>query len=96
VFAEQRSHGLDVWQDPLVPLRFPKLFNLRMDPFERADHEASDYDRWRVDHAFVLIPAQAMIGEFLQTFREFPPRQKPASFNLDKVLESLGEAPRDN
>ena len=96
VFAEQRSHGLDVWQDPLVPLRFPKLFNLRMDPFERADHEASDYDRWRVDHAFVLIPAQAMIGKFLQTFREFPARQKPASFNLDKVLESLGEAPKEN
>jgi arylsulfatase A-like enzyme len=96
VFAEQRSHGLDVWQDPLVPLRFPKLFNLRMDPFERADHEASDYDRWRVDHAFVLIPAQAMIGKFLQTFREFPPRQKPGSFNLDKVLESLGEAPKEN
>ncbi|MCE9588317.1 MAG: arylsulfatase [Verrucomicrobia bacterium] len=96
VFAEQRSHGLEVWQDPLVPLRFPKLFNLRMDPFERADHEASDYDRWRVDHAFVLIPAQAMIGKFLQTFREFPPRQKPGSFNLDKVLESLGEAPKEN
>jgi arylsulfatase len=96
VFAEQRSHGLDVWQDPLVPLRFPKLFNLRMDPFERADHEASDYSRWRVDHAFVLIPAQAMIGKFLQTFREFPPRQKPGSFNLDKVLESLGEAPKEN
>jgi arylsulfatase len=96
VFAEQRSHGLDVWQDPLVPLRFPKLFNLRMDPFERADHEASDYDRWRVDHAFVLIPAQAMIGKFLQTFREFPPRQKHGSFNLDKVLESLGEAPKEN
>jgi hypothetical protein len=55
VFQEQRAHGLDVWQDPLVTLRFPKLFCLRTDPFERADHEAGDYDHWRVDHAFVLL-----------------------------------------
>jgi arylsulfatase A-like enzyme len=54
VFMEQRAHGLDVGQDPLVTLRFPKLFNLRSDPFERADHEAGDYGRWRVDHAFVV------------------------------------------
>jgi len=95
VFAEQRSHGLDVWQDPPVTLRFPKLFNLRMDPFERADHEASDYDHWRLDHAFVLMPAQATVGQFLHTFKEFPPRQKPGSFNLDKVLDTLSEGPKE-
>jgi len=95
VFSEQRSHGLDVWQDPLVTLRFPKLFNLRMDPYERADYEASDYDRWRVDHAFVLVPAQALVSQFLQTFKEFPPRQKPGSFNLDQVLESLSDGPKE-
>lgn len=96
VFAEQRAHGLDVWQDPPVTLRFPKLFNLRMDPFERADHEASDYDHWRIDHAFVLMPAQEMVGQFLQTFKEFPPRQKPGSFNLDKVLDTLSDGPKEN
>ena len=89
VFAEQRSHGLDVWQDPFVPLRFPKLFNLRSDPFEEADRESIDYPRWRVEHAFVLIPAQQYVGKFLSTFKEFPPSQKPGSFSLDKVMESL-------
>jgi hypothetical protein len=77
-----------------VTLRFPKLFNLRSDPFERADHEAGDYDHWRVDHAFVLVPAQAFVGQFLSTFREFPPRQKPGSFSLDQVLESLQSGPK--
>ena len=89
VFLEQRAHGLDVWQDPLVPLRFPKLFDLRTDPFERADEEAGDYDRWRVDHAFLLVPAQAYVGEHLKTYLEYPPRQKPGSFSLDSVLELL-------
>ena len=96
VFMEQRAHGLDVWQDPLVPLRFPKLFCLRTDPFERADHEASDYGRWRVDHAFVLVPAEAYVGRFLASFKDFPPRQKPGSFSLDQVLESLQNAPKTN
>jgi arylsulfatase A-like enzyme len=91
VFAEQRAHSLDVWQDPFVPLRFPKLFNLRSDPFEEADHESIDYPRWRVEHAFVLVPAQQYVAQFLGTFREFPPSQKPGSFSLDKVLESLQE-----
>jgi len=91
VFMEQRGHGLEVWQEPLVTLRFPKLFCLRTDPFERADHEAGDYDRWRVDHAFVLLPAIAFVSQHLSTFTEFPPRQKPGSFNLDGVLKKLQE-----
>lgn len=91
VFMEQRAHGLDVWQDPLVTLRFPKLFCLRTDPFERADHEAGDYDRWRVDHAFVLLPAIGFVGQHLETYKAFPPRQKPGSFNLDQVLQKLQE-----
>ena len=89
VFAEQRAHGLDVWQDPFVTLRFPKLFNLRSDPFETADHEGMDYNRWRVEHVFLLVPAQQYVGQFLGTFKEFPQRQKVGSFSLDKVLESL-------
>ncbi len=89
VFSEQRAHGFDVWQEPLVPLRVPKLFNLRRDPFERADHEAFGYERWRIDRLFALVPAQAYVAKFLGTFREFPPRQKPGSFSLDRVLEEL-------
>ncbi len=89
VFAEQRAHGLDVWQDPFVMLRFPKLFNLRTDPFERADHEAIGYGRWRFERVFALVPAQAFVGQFLATFQEFPPSQKPASFSIDQVLETM-------
>jgi arylsulfatase len=89
VFAEQRAHGLDVWQDPMVQLRFPKLFNLRSDPFETADHDSIDYGRWRIERAFVLVPAQQFVGQFLATFKEFPPSQKPGSFSLENVMESL-------
>lgn len=91
VFAEQRGHGLDVWQEPFVDLRFPKLFNLRSDPFERADHEGIDYERWRVDRVFLLVPAQAYVAKWISSFKEFPPRQKPASFSIDQVMEKLIE-----
>jgi arylsulfatase len=93
VFTEQRAEGLDVWQDPFVPLRFPKLFNLRSDPFEIADRESIDYGRWRVEHAFLLVPAQQYVGQFLATFKEFPQRQKVGSFSLDNVMKSLQSAP---
>ena len=64
-------------------LRFPKIFNLRSDPFETADHEGMDYERWRVEHIFLLVPAQQYVGQFLATFKEFPPSQKAGSFSLD-------------
>jgi len=89
VFLEQRSEGLDVWQDPLIALRFPKLIDLRADPFERAQDDAGDYARWRVEHAFALVPAQAYVAKHLATYREFPPRQAPGSFSLDHVLKAL-------
>ena len=89
MFSEQRAHGLEVWQEPLVTLRFPKLLNLRRDPFERADHESIGYETWRVERMYMLAPGAAYVGQFIATFREFPPRQKPGSFNLDRVLESL-------
>jgi arylsulfatase len=92
VFAEQRAHGFDVWQEPFTRLRLPKLFSLRADPFERADHEAIGYSRWRIDRVFALVPAQAFVAQFLGTFKDFPPRQKPATFNLDEVLQSLQTA----
>jgi len=93
VFAEQRAYGLDVWQDPFIPLRLPKLFNLRSDPFERADHESFDYPRWRMERAFLLVPAQQYVGQFLSTFKEFPPSQAPGSFSLDDVLKTLQSTP---
>jgi arylsulfatase len=89
VFAEQRAHGFDVWQEPFVTLRLPKIFNLRTDPFEEADHIASGYDFWRADRLFLLVPAQEYVGRFLATFKEFPPSQKVGSFSLDQVMEKL-------
>lgn len=94
VFAEQRAHGLDVWQEPFVTLRFPKLYNIRSDPFESADH-TWEYWRWRAERAFLLVPGQQYVGQFLATFKEFPPRQKAGSFSLDRVLESLQRAGKD-
>jgi arylsulfatase len=92
VFKEQRVPGtLQVWSEPFVDLRVPKFFNLRIDPFERADITSNTYYDWLIDRAFLAVPAQALVGEFLQTFREFPPRQKAASFNVDQVMENLSQ-----
>ncbi len=88
VFAEQRAHGFDVWQEPFVALRVPRIFNIRTDPFEHAEH-SWEYWRWRADRLFLLVPAQEYIGKFLASFKEFPPSQKPGSFSLDAVLETL-------
>ncbi len=89
VFMEQPAHGLEVWMQPLVPLRAPKLFKLRSDPFERAEHEAGDYDKWFIEHLFVLVPAQAIVAQHLAAFQEFPPRQKPGSFSIDRAMDLL-------
>jgi arylsulfatase len=89
VFLEQRGHGFDVWQEPFVALRLPKLFNLRSDPFERADHEGMGYPQWRIDRAFLIAPAGAYVAQWLQSFKDFPPRQKPGSFNLERVMEAV-------
>jgi arylsulfatase len=92
VFMEQRAPGtLRVWAEPFVPLRVPKLFNLRTDPYERADITSNTYYDWYMDHAFVLVPAQAFVGQFLMTFKDYPQRQKAASFNVEEVLEKLKE-----
>ncbi len=92
LFLEQRAEGFDVWQDPFVTLRLPKIFDLRADPFERAQIEAGDYDRWRLDRTYLLVPAQAFVAQHLATYKDFPPRQKPGSFSLDQVLDKLQEA----
>ena len=91
VFMEQRVQGtLQVWAEPFVTLRIPKIFNLRRDPYERADITSNTYWDWMIDHAYALYGAQAIVGRFLQTFQEYPPRQKAASFTVDQVFEELG------
>ena len=92
VFYEQRAKTMQLWAEPFVPLRLPKIFNLRRDPFERADENANGYWNWVVEHVFVIYPMQALAAEQLQSFREFPPRQKPAAFNLDAVIDQMTSA----
>ena len=93
VFEEQRATGtLRIWAEPFTPLRVPKIFNLRTDPYERADITSNSYYDWIFDHVFLLVPAQAYVGQFLQMFKEYPQRQKSASFNLDEVLRKLQES----
>jgi arylsulfatase len=90
VFMEQRCPGtMQVWAEPFTPLRVPKLFNLRMDPFERADITSNTYWDWLLSNAFLVLAATTLVGRFLETFREFPPRQKAASFTIDQALEKL-------
>ena len=96
VFMEQQAHGLEVWQQPLITLRAPKTFNLRTDPFERAEYESGAYDRWYVEHVFVLAPAIGIVGRHLQTFQEFPPRQAPGTFNVGQIMKMLTEQPGNN
>jgi arylsulfatase len=85
---EQRAKGWGVWQEPMVTLRVPLIYNLRSDPFERGSEDATMfYGKWCADRAFLLVPAQQIVGEFLATFKEFPPRQRPASFSIDQALE---------
>jgi arylsulfatase len=90
IFAEQRAPGtLRVWAEPFTPLRVPLIFNLRTDPYERAQITSNTYYDWLIDHAFLLVPAQAYVAKFLTTFKEFPPSQTPASFTLDQVMKKL-------
>ena len=95
VFMEQRAPGtLRIWAEPFTSLRVPKIFNLRTDPYERADITSNTYYDWLLDHAFLLVPAQAYVGQFLMTFKDYPQRQKAASFNLDEVMQKLQESAR--
>ena len=93
VFAEQREQGtLQIWAEPFVRLRVPRFFNLRMDPFERAPITSNTYWDWVFDHVFLAVPAQKFVADFLATFRDYPPRQKAASFTVDQVLAKLQES----
>ncbi|GAA3472695.1 arylsulfatase [Nonomuraea roseola] len=90
VFLEQRAPGtLRVWAEPYTPLRVPKIFNLRTDPYERADITSNTYYDWMIDHAWLVVPAQSYVAGMLSTFADFPPRQEPASFGIDQVMDKL-------
>jgi arylsulfatase len=88
VFAEQRSEGFEVWREPLVKTRVPLIFDLRADPFERGT-ESFKYVDWQVEHLFAMYGAQAVVHDWLESFKEFPPRQKSASFSVDQIVEAL-------
>jgi len=92
VFAEQRVQGtFRIWAEPFVTLRVPKIYNLRMDPYERADITSNTYYDWIIDHLFVLVPAQDVVGNLLSSFKEYPPSQGSASFGVDQVLQKMKE-----
>ena len=93
IFAEQRATGtLQVWQEPFTMLRVPYFFNLRTDPYERANITSNTYYDWMIDHVYLLYAAQAIVSQFLGTFVEFPPRMKPASFSVDQIMAKMEES----
>jgi arylsulfatase len=93
VFLEQRAQGtMRIWSEPFTTLRVPKIFNLRTDPYERADITSNTYYDWILDHVFLLVPAQTYVGQFLATFKDYPQRQKAASFNMDEVMRNLQDS----
>ncbi len=89
VFAEQRHTGMALWREPFSHMRWPKVFDLRSDPFERGDESDFYYAQWAAERTFVLYPAQALVAQWLESFKDFPPRAKAASFTIDKVMEQL-------
>ena len=93
VFCEQRVEGtLKIWAEPFTCLRAPKMFNLRMDPYERADVTSNTYYDWMLRHAFLLVPAQDLVAKFLTTFKDYPPRQRPSSFSVDQIIDKFMSA----
>jgi arylsulfatase len=87
---EQRVQGtLQLWAEPFVVLRVPKLFNLRTDPFERADVTSNTYYEWLLRNDYLILAASAVVTQFLATFEEFPPRQRAATFSIDQAVEKL-------
>jgi arylsulfatase len=92
IFMEQRIEAtFEAWANPFTPLRTPLLFNLRRDPYERSQKTSNTFYDWQLDHAFMFVPAQSYVANFLETFKQYPPRQKAASFSLDKVMESMAQ-----
>ena len=96
VFLENRGEAFGVWREPFIELRVPLLFNLRRDPFEKAQHNANTYDDWFLERPFVIVPIQALAAKFLMTMKEYPPSQTPGSFNLSGIEEKLRQSAGSN
>jgi arylsulfatase A-like enzyme len=92
VFLENRGMAFEVWREPFTELRVPLLFNLRRDPFEKSQHNSNSYNEWFLDRPYIIVPMQQIAAKFAQTFVEFPPSQKPGSFNLDGIVEKLKQS----
>jgi arylsulfatase len=92
VLMEQRAKQLMCWFEPFVKLRAPKMFNLRRDPFERADENSNTYWDWVISHVYIVYEMQSAVAQQIEAFVKFPPRQKPGSFNLDEVMRHLQES----
>jgi arylsulfatase len=96
VFAEQKTTGtMDIWGEPFTFRRVPKLYNLRMDPYERADITSNTYWDYFTRRGFMLMAGQAIVAEFIATFKEYPPRQRPQSFSIDQIMEKLQQPTGD-
>lgn len=90
MFLQQKTMGtMAVWADPWIQLRIPLIFNLRRDPYERAYFTSNSYCDWMIDKVYLLVPAQAYVGNFLKTFKDYPPRMKPGSFSIDKAMAAM-------
>ncbi|NOG69112.1 arylsulfatase [Roseicella sp. DB1501] len=92
IFGEQRAHQFQVWSEPFVRLRVPLLIDLKMDPFERAPVDSNNYNHWLITNAFLIQASQGIVARFVESFKEFPPRQEPASFNVDQILRQMTRA----
>jgi arylsulfatase len=92
VFLENRGQAFEVWREPFTELRVPLLFNLRRDPFERAQHNANTYNDWFLERAFVCVPLQGLAAKFLMSMKDYPPSQSPGSFNLEKIQKQIEKA----
>ena len=90
VFQEQRAKGtMQIWAEPFTALRLPKIFDLRSDPYERADRTSNTYYDWLIDHAYLLTPAQIEVAKFFSTFEDYPPSQSAASFSVDQIQKQV-------
>jgi arylsulfatase len=94
-FSIQEHHGFEVWSRGFTNLRVPLIIDIEADPFERTWEDSELYRQWQTEHVFLLVPAQAFAAKFLSSFKEFPQRFKPASFNLDKIVEQMASASRE-
>ncbi|MDB5487376.1 MAG: arylsulfatase family protein, partial [Reyranella sp.] len=92
IFTAQFSKGMDVWRMPLTPLRAPIMIDLLSDPFENSFDGSAYWEKWVIDRAFLILPAVAKVSNYMASYKEFPPRQRPSSFSIDQVMDKVNAA----